>query len=128
MPKGPRGEKRPADAIGLAVMIGKFATGEIEDTRDPVKSAAAELGSLGGKKRAANMTPERRREIAQAAAKRWGHLRNDKFKLSLISKTRGDFTSYSSLLSDDSAISKTRPRCILSARAPTSLRNWKSLV
>lgn len=73
MPKGPRGEKRPADAIGLAVMIGKIATGEIEDERDDLKSAAAQLGSKGGKKRAASMTPERRREIAQAAAaKRWG--------------------------------------------------------
>lgn len=72
MPKGPRGEKRPADAIGLAVMIGKIATGEIEDTRDDLKSAAAQLGSKGGKKRAENMTPERRAEIAKAAAaKRW---------------------------------------------------------
>lgn len=72
MPKGPRGEKRPADAIGLAVMIGRIATGEIEDTPDATKSAAAQLGSLGGKKRAANMTPERRAEIAKAAAaKRW---------------------------------------------------------
>lgn len=73
MPKGPRGEKRPADAIGLAVMIGKIATGEIEDTVNATKSAAAQLGSLGGKKRAENMTPERRAEIARrAAAKRWG--------------------------------------------------------
>ena len=72
MPKGPRGEKRPADAIGLAVMIGKIATGEIEDEVDATKSAAAQLGSLGGKKRAANMTPERRAEIAKSAAtKRW---------------------------------------------------------
>ncbi len=72
MPKGPCGEKRPADAIGLAVMIGKIATGEIEDTRDDLKSAAAQLGSKGGKKRAENMTPERRAEIAKAAAaKRW---------------------------------------------------------
>ena len=72
MPKGPRGEKRPADAIGLAVMIGKIATGEIEDEREGVASAAAQLGSLGGKKRAENMTPERRSEIARkAAAKRW---------------------------------------------------------
>jgi hypothetical protein len=30
------------------------------------------MGKLGGKARAANMTPERRKEIAQkAAAKRW---------------------------------------------------------
>lgn len=73
MPKGPRGEKRPADAIGLAVMIGKIATGEIEDQIDPLlSSAAAELGRKGGKARAQAMTPERRREIAQAAAaKRW---------------------------------------------------------
>ncbi len=72
MPKGPRGEKRPADAIGLAVMIGKIATGEIEDDRDDLKSDAAQLGSKGGKKRAENMTPERRSEIAKAgAAKRW---------------------------------------------------------
>lgn len=72
MPKGPRGEKRPADAIGLAVMIGKIATGEIEDQTNPLPSAAALLGREGGKKRAANMTPERRKEIAQkAAAKRW---------------------------------------------------------
>ena len=72
MPKGPNGQKRPADAIGLAVMIGKIATGEIEDARDHVASAAAQMGKLGGKARAANMTPERRKEIAQkAAATRW---------------------------------------------------------
>ncbi|GGB51512.1 hypothetical protein GCM10010833_02780 [Blastomonas aquatica] len=73
MPKGPRGEKRPADAIGLAVLIGKIATGEVEDERETLSSAAAEMGRAGGKKRAENMTPERRKEIAQkAAAKRWG--------------------------------------------------------
>ena len=73
MPKGPRGEKRPADAIGLAVMIGKIATGEIEDERADVKSAAASLGSLGGKARAEKMSPERRAEIARKAAQqRWG--------------------------------------------------------
>ena len=72
MPKGPRGEKRPADAIGRAVLIGKIATGEVEDERDDVKSAAASLGSLGGKARAKKMSPERRSEIAKkAAAQRW---------------------------------------------------------
>lgn len=72
MPKGPNGEKRPADAIGLAVMIGKIATGEIDDDREGVASAAAQMGKLGGKARAAAMTPERRAEIARAAAiKRW---------------------------------------------------------
>lgn len=72
MPKGPRGEKRPADAIGRAVMVAKIATGEVDDTRDEVKSAAASLGSLGGKARAEKMSPERRAEIARKAAqKRW---------------------------------------------------------
>lgn len=71
MPKGPRGEKRPADAIGRAVMIAKIATGEIEDER-PLSSAAAELGRKGGKARAAKMSAERRSDIAKkAAAKRW---------------------------------------------------------
>jgi hypothetical protein len=59
--------------VGLAVHIGRIATGEVEDERGATSSAAAQLGSLGGKKRAANMTPERRAEIARkAAAKRWG--------------------------------------------------------
>jgi hypothetical protein len=31
MPKGPKGEKRPADVVGAAVMIAKIATGEVED-------------------------------------------------------------------------------------------------
>jgi hypothetical protein len=72
MPKGPGGEKRSADAIGSAVMIGKIAAGETEDERDDIKSAAAQLGSKGGKARAEKMTPERRAEIARkAAVKRW---------------------------------------------------------
>lgn len=72
MPKGPRGEKRPADAIGRAVHIAKIATGEVEDDRESVVSAAAQLGALGGKKRAENMSAERRSEIARSAAsKRW---------------------------------------------------------
>jgi len=72
MPKGPRGEKRPADAIGAAIMVGRIATGEVEDERDELKSAAAQLGSKGGKKRAENLSEERKREIAKkAAAARW---------------------------------------------------------
>jgi hypothetical protein len=72
MPKGPNGEKRPADAIGRAVMIGKIATGEIEDERDPVSSAAAEMGRRGGRARSVALSAERRREIASKAAHtRW---------------------------------------------------------
>ena len=71
MPKGPQGQKRPADAVGAAILVAKIATGEVEDERE-LASAAAELGRKGGKKRAENMTPERRKEIARKAAeKRW---------------------------------------------------------
>jgi hypothetical protein len=35
MPRGPKGEKRPANVIGNAVMIAKIATGEIEDAVPP---------------------------------------------------------------------------------------------
>lgn len=67
MPTGPRGEKRPADAIGRAVMIGKIATGEVEESIG-ASSAAVTLGKLGGQARARNLSPERRSEIAQKAA------------------------------------------------------------
>ena len=75
MPKGPNGEKRPADAVGLAVLVARIATGEVDDApEDDGKDPAAKaLGAKGGKARASSMTPERRAEIAKAAAtKRWG--------------------------------------------------------
>ena len=77
MPKGPKGEKRPADVIGVAVKVAKIATGEIEEDIDsPEKEgkdpAAVSMGKRGGKARAQAMTPERRAEIAKMAAeKRW---------------------------------------------------------
>ncbi|EKS37678.1 hypothetical protein [Afipia clevelandensis] len=74
MPRGPKGEKRPADVIGAAVMIGRIATGEIEEKPPATtkNAAAVELGSKGGKARAEGMTAKRRKEIAKkAAATRW---------------------------------------------------------
>ncbi len=75
MPTGPKGQKRPADVIGNAIMVARIATGEIEegtppdDGKDP---AAVSMGKRGGAARAKSMTPERRAEIAKAAAeKRW---------------------------------------------------------
>jgi hypothetical protein len=77
MPKGPKGQKRPADVIGNAVKIGRIATGDIEDDipapeaegKDP---AAVSMGKRGGKARAENMPPEKRAEIAKkAASARW---------------------------------------------------------
>lgn len=74
MPKGPKGEKRPADVIGMSVMIGRIATGEIEDEApdDGKNKAAQELGRKGGAARAKSLTKEKRAEIARnAAKKRW---------------------------------------------------------
>jgi hypothetical protein len=74
MPKGPKGQKRPADVIGNAVKVMRIATGEeqdivADDGKDP---AAKSLGSRGGKARAKALSAKRRAEIAKAAAaKRW---------------------------------------------------------
>jgi hypothetical protein len=77
MPRGPRGERRPADVIGNAVMIAKIATGEIKERlirpedegKDP---AAVALGRRGGKARAQKLSQQERRKIAKKAAKgRW---------------------------------------------------------
>ncbi len=70
MPRGPKGEKRPAGVIGNAVNVMRVLTGEIEDTipddgKDP---AAKALGKKDGAARAKSMTPERRAEIAKNAS------------------------------------------------------------
>jgi hypothetical protein len=63
---GPKGEKRPAAAI----MIGKIATGEIEDNIET--SAAKVLGKKGGEARARKLSPSERKAIASKAANhRW---------------------------------------------------------
>jgi hypothetical protein len=78
MPRGPKGEKRPTDVNARAGMIGKTATGEIEDVRSTPESkgknpAAVALGRLGGKARAGALGKRRRTEIARKAAQsRWG--------------------------------------------------------
>jgi len=74
MPRGPKGEKRPADVIGNAVHVMRIATGQIEDltTEDGKNAAAVALGRMGGRARAAGMSKKRRKEIAKnAAEKRW---------------------------------------------------------
>lgn len=74
MPKGPKGEKRPADVISNAVKIAQIATGEIDDelTEDGKSKAAQELGRKGGAARAKKLTKDQRSAIAKHAAKlRW---------------------------------------------------------
>ena len=69
MPRGPDGQKRPADTVGAAVMVAKIATGEVEED---TPSKRRDGGLVGGKARAASLSPERRAEIAKRAAiARW---------------------------------------------------------
>ena len=65
MPKGPKGEKRPADVIGAAVKVMQIATGEVEEEldEDGKNKAAVELGRKGGAARAKKLTKKRRSRV-----------------------------------------------------------------
>jgi len=71
MPKGPQGQKRPADTVQAAIMVAKIATGEIEEKlKEP--SGKVRSGKAGAAARAEKLTAEERTEIAKkAAGKRW---------------------------------------------------------
>jgi hypothetical protein len=75
LPKGPQGQKRPADTVANAIRVAKILTGEIEEhtgADDGKDKAAQALGKKGGAARRDRLSPERRAEIARAAAaKRW---------------------------------------------------------
>ena len=71
MPKGPKGEKRPADVIGAAILVGRIATGDAEDKPSKAPNRA-KGGRIGGKARSERLTSEKKSEIARRAAnKRW---------------------------------------------------------
>ena len=73
MPRGPNGERRPADAIGCAVMVGRMATGEVVPDQT---SGRRRSGLAGAEARKAVTTNEQRKAIAEKAARvRWsvGH-------------------------------------------------------
>jgi hypothetical protein len=78
MPRGPKGERRPADVIGNAVKVMRIATGQEPEDYGPSPEsegkdpAAVALGRKGGKARAEGLSKRRRKEIARKAAqKRW---------------------------------------------------------
>ena len=71
MAKGPRGEHRPGDVIGAAIMVAKIATGEIVEQRT-ARSGRVRSGIAGAKARTAKLSAAKRSEIAKKAAKsRW---------------------------------------------------------
>lgn len=73
MTKGPQGQRRKADVVGNAVLVGRIAIGEIEDNARPTaKIYQSKGGKKGSAARAIALTPERRSEISRnAAAARW---------------------------------------------------------
>lgn len=77
MPKGPNGQKRPADAIGAAVKSMRILTGEEPEDIDTPEAqgkdpAAVALGKKGAAARAKAVSAKDRSAIAKkAAATRW---------------------------------------------------------
>lgn len=71
MPKGPRGERRPADVIGGAILVAKISVGEMDEDLAP-PSGRVLSGRAGARARTISTTPEERSAIArQGAAARW---------------------------------------------------------
>lgn len=71
MPKGPQGQRRPADVIGNAVRIAQIATGEV-DEKTLKQPAKRNSGLAGAKARHENTTEAQRSQIARNAANaRW---------------------------------------------------------
>lgn len=74
MPKGSKGERHPADAIGNTVKVMSIARDDDSDAvlDDDKNKAAQEPGRMGGAARAKSIGVKRRKEIAKLAAKaRW---------------------------------------------------------
>jgi hypothetical protein len=72
MPKGPQGQKRPADTVAAAILVAKIATGETEE-KFKAPSGKVRSGKAGGKARAEKLTAEQRSLVAKkAAGARWG--------------------------------------------------------
>jgi hypothetical protein len=76
VPKGPKGEKRPADVIDAAITVARIATGEVEGPKTTKNPHAVALGKLGGQKggkaRSAALSAKKKKEAAKrAASARW---------------------------------------------------------
>lgn len=71
MPKGPRGERRPADVVGCTVNVARVATGEIGASRRA--QPAKQKNGLAGAKIRADALPKGGRSTVEelAAGARW---------------------------------------------------------
>ena len=71
MPTGPRGERRPPDVIGGAIMVARLSVGDIVEQLKE-SSGRVRSGRAGAAARNAKLTPQERRDIAKKSAqKRW---------------------------------------------------------
>ena len=69
MPRGPKGEKRPAGLVECAHKVFQIAIGEVEEK---IPSGRRLSGVAGAKARAESLTKEERQAIAMRAARaRW---------------------------------------------------------
>ena len=66
MPRGPKGEKRPRNAIESGMMVARIATKEIEDNQTDEKKRRA--GITRGKAKAAKGQPSTKRVLQSAKA------------------------------------------------------------
>jgi hypothetical protein len=73
MPRGAKGEKRPADVNARAVMIARIATGELEGnvTDDGKNKAAHALGAWAGRWSTAPLTFPRNRSVSSIGSRGW---------------------------------------------------------
>ena len=75
MPKGPKGERRPADTVSAAIRVGRIAVGDepedAEETPRAVSEAARAMGKLGGKARAQSMPAAKRKNIKMDIISQW---------------------------------------------------------
>ena len=69
MPRGPKGEKRPADLIGCAHKVFQIAVGKDQEA---LPSGKRQSGLAGAAARSHSLSKEERRNIAALAAReRW---------------------------------------------------------
>lgn len=74
-----RQAKRPRDPNQRAKLIVAIATGEtVDEVKDDRNPSAVALGALGGRARAKNLSPAKRKAIAKKAARaRWSDKKDD---------------------------------------------------
>lgn len=68
MPKGPQGQKRPADVVGNAITVAKIATGEIEKESEDQDDGAGAVRAQGRRAGRAAAEGVRRHRLGGGAA------------------------------------------------------------